>query len=336
MDPSKLPKIEVDLKTYKMLVCIVLPIAIACIIAGIIYLIIRISNVRKYRQEQARQYRIRCEASTSLGIRLPENVRVTTNSVFHTIGYFELGYPSWGVSKSDGTRDLRRKNNSIIYKPTVISINWWILSCDTPLDGYRLVLDLRRAGNNISLCTEELQKRDRSISTKEVQSCSLELADIFSRYQNAPTDFESFCANLYRSLGWQAQTTPAVRDGGYDLSMRRPDGHRFIAECKCYAPQNHVGRPVIQKLLGANAVELADGLMVITTSSFTPDARSFASETNVELVDGKKLVRLCRQAWGNRRNDRKETDTQNFEPATQLTSSEILAHYPADMRVEFV
>lgn len=329
-----LPTIEVDQTAYTLLMFIVLPISIACAIGALCYLIVKIANEHKLRQRRQYLEQLRLEASNSLGITFPATVEITKNSTYLSVGFFELGYPSWGISKSDGTRDLRHKHNSIIYNPTVICVGQWVLRCNTPLDGYRLVLNLRQAGNQISLCAEEIQKRDENTRRRRTQIQRLNLRDIYTKFQDAPTDFEAFCANLYRSLSWRAQTTPAVRDGGFDISLRRPDGLRYIAECKCYAQQNHVGRPVLQKLLGANAIEHADGMIVITTSSFTPDAKEFASQTGIELVDGAKLTRLCRQAWGDSQNLKSKQDFHDQENEIRLTDWDILSHYPKDMRVE--
>ena len=304
---------------------------IICAAIVIAFLIAFIRTKRKEKLARARQEAIRSEACNSLGITIPRNVRITENSIDRAIGIFELGFPSWGVAKADGTRDRRKRHNTIIYSPTVISVRKWILSCNSPLDGYALVLNLRQAGNEIALCTEEIQKRDARYQRRELQIKSDNLNEIIERYRDTPTEFESFCAQLYRSLKWRANTTPAVRDGGFDLTMRRPDGLRYIAECKCYSPQNHVGRPIVQKLLGANAVQKADGMMLITTSSFTSDAREYARQVGIELVDGKKLVRLCRQAWSNSYNGQEKPIGKD---TAQLTTADILAHYPMDMRVE--
>ena len=50
-----------------------------------------------------------------------------------------------------------------------------------------------------------------------------------------PAGFEGFCADMFRSLGYTTEVTPASRDGGYDILLRGRDGVMSIVECKCYA-----------------------------------------------------------------------------------------------------
>lgn len=151
------------------------------------------------------------------------------------------------------------------------------------------------------------------------------VSGIVSRFAGTPTAFEGFCADLYRALGWKAETTQAVNDGGLDIRMTSPEGVSYIAECKCFDPSHHVGRPVIQKLHGASAIEQAQGMMVITTSTFTKGAMDYAADVGVDLVDGPRLMKLCNQAWG---GGKKVTVP---ESEWRLTKQDILQHIPTDM-----
>ena len=88
----------------------------------------------------------------------------------------------------------------------------------------------------------------------------------------------------------------------------------------------HIGRPIIQKLQGANIVERAQGMMLITTSAFFAEAIKYAQQVGVNLVDGNQLVALCQQAFG--------TNAQATIPesAFTLTRADIMARIPKDMR----
>ena len=90
---------------------------------------------------------------------------------------------------------------------------------------------------------EEIEKRRVLESRLADRRAALDIDGLIARFKDRPTDFEPFCAELFRTLGWQAQTTPPVRDGGFDLRLRRSDGTTYIAECKCYDRRHHVGRP---------------------------------------------------------------------------------------------
>ena len=88
-----------------------------------------------------------------------------------------------------------------------------------------------------------------------------------------------------------AKLTPPTNDGGYDISLTR-GGEKTIVECKCYSIGHKVGRPNIQKLVGANNVVLADKMIFITTSDFSGAAISYAEEVEVKLINGNKLMEL--------------------------------------------
>ncbi|WP_195634996.1 restriction endonuclease [Blautia massiliensis (ex Durand et al. 2017)] len=60
----------------------------------------------------------------------------------------------------------------------------------------------------------------------------------------------------------------------------------------CYSIGHKVGRPNIQKLVGANNVVLADKMIFITTSDFSGVAISYAEEVEVKLINGNKLMEL--------------------------------------------
>ena len=109
--------------------------------------------------------------------------------------------------------------------------------------------------------------------------------------------------------------------------MRGETGATAIVECKCYARNHHVGRPVVQKLHGANATVGAQEMMVVTTSSFTQGAVEYAAQTGVRLIDGPQLLSLCRRAWPS------ESSPLSFPTtATWLTDGDIMARIPTDLQ----
>ena len=87
-----------------------------------------------------------------------------------------------------------------------------------------------------------------------------------------------------------------MRDGGIDLRMSR-EGRTYIVECKCYDRSHRAGRPVAQKLQGANAVERAGRMVVVTTSTFSPRTRSTRGPGG-RRAHRRRLITMCRRAWG--------------------------------------
>ena len=57
-----------------------------------------------------------------------------------------------------------------------------------------------------------------------------------------------------------------------------------------------VGGDVVRELYGVMAAKGATGGFVVTSGSFTDDAKSFADGRNVKLVDGHRLFGLIKQA----------------------------------------
>ena len=88
----------------------------------------------------------------------------------------------------------------------------------------------------------------------------------------------------------------------------------------------YVGRPVVQKLHGANATVGAQEMMVVTTSSFTQGAVDYAARTGVHLIDGTQLLSLCRRAWPS------QSSPLSFPTAEAwLTDDDIMARIPMDL-----
>lgn len=246
--------------------------------------------------DQILQLVLRIAFGRAYSVRVPFSVRVGVDLHPDDVGSFSMGYPQWRSAKKDGTRDRRTNDLHVIKNRTLILIDGWKLCGKNPFEAYGLVRDLRRNGQVVVPCQEERLKRSEAASQILRRRDSGSIDDIISAFEDRPTDFEGFCADMFRTLGWTAETTPPTNDGGYDISMRGETGATAIVECKCYARNHHVGRPVVQKLHGANATVGAQEMMVVTTSSFTQGAVEYAAQTGVRLIDGPQLLSLCRRA----------------------------------------
>lgn len=288
---------------------------------------------RKERSEKLRKLRasLRVEFEEKYGVILPNTAVVkkrveVRNSPNPERGILTLGYPEWEFSKKDGTRDFRHKDNAILDNTSDLEIDEWVVEDENPFFMYCLALDLRENGHEVKYCREEQEKhdkvKDKALDIRKAQS----IVSIVSEFKDNPANFENYCADLFRLAGWEVEVTPPTRDGGFDLRLIDKEGVVFLAECKCYAPSNRIGRPVIQKLQGANVLENADGLLVITTSNFTKEARDYAGKTGVILLDGEDLLDLQKEAFSQRRE---ESLTKDYHT---LTAVDILNNIPGDMR----
>ena len=105
-----------------------------------------------------------------------------------------------------------------------------------------------------------------------------------------PYQFEKFIGDYFRDCGYTVHQTKRSNDGGKDLVMYK-GGQTYYVEVKRYAKNNSIQRPLIQKLVGACHPAGARGIFV-TTSYFSSGAISEARRSNIELIDGKRLMQL--------------------------------------------
>lgn len=238
-----------------------------------------IGKTKKYRF--SRRYQIR---------RLPKGVKIKMGRRPRKNRYI-LNYPFWASSKKDGTADLRMRDNEIIWGKSFLFVDGAVLEFDKPYELLGVVKDLRRQGVEIQLSKEEKEKYAKLKKKRAFFAQGYDIQKIIDSYEEHPTDFEKLCALLFQKMGYHTQVTAKSNDGGYDIVLWKNQS-KAIVECKCYSAGNKIGRPAIQKLVGANNTALADGMVFITTSEFSSYAVSYAKEAGVELVDGRRLLSL--------------------------------------------
>jgi restriction system protein len=118
----------------------------------------------------------------------------------------------------------------------------------------------------------------------------------------SPSFFERLVVKLLVSMGYGGSIADAGKaigktgDEGIDGTIKEDKlGLDIIyIQAKRWAPCNVVGRPEIQKFVGALAGQGAKKGIFITTSDFTKDARDYVpkNETKIVLIDGKMLAQL--------------------------------------------
>jgi hypothetical protein len=108
--------------------------------------------------------------------------------------------------------------------------------------------------------------------------------------------FEEFIKGLLQRMGFRTQMTKASGDGGVDIIavLDKPFvGGRYLIQCKRYGRENLVGAPTVRDFFGAvNADRNAVKGILITTSGFTDQAKEFAANVGLELIDGEALAAL--------------------------------------------
>ena len=119
-------------------------------------------------------------------------------------------------------------------------------------------------------------------------------------YNLAPRQFEILVAEIFEEKGYNVELTQETRDGGKDLIIvdKGAIGNFMIyAECKRYAPDNPVGVRVVSDLLGRVFADKVTAGIVITSSYFSPDAKTFTEQVKhqMSLVDFVKLNQWMNQ-----------------------------------------
>lgn len=119
---------------------------------------------------------------------------------------------------------------------------------------------------------------------------------------SSPGFFEKLVVELLVKMGYGGSRRDAARavggsgDEGIDgiIDEDRLGLDTIYIQAKKWKEDSTVGRPEIQKFVGALQGQRAKKGIFITTTRFTDDAKSYASniDTKVVLIDGKRLANL--------------------------------------------
>ncbi len=101
---------------------------------------------------------------------------------------------------------------------------------------------------------------------------------------------------MLQKMGFRSEMTSVTGDGGIDIiavSEKPIVGGRYLIQCKRFAAGNLVGAPAVREFYGAlTADKKAVKGIFITTSGFTKQARDFAENLPLELIDADSLHEL--------------------------------------------
>jgi restriction system protein len=106
-----------------------------------------------------------------------------------------------------------------------------------------------------------------------------------------PEQFEQWCANRLRALGYTVRHVGGQGDHGIDLFAEK-DRELVVVQCKRFTGRRTVGEPQIRDLFGAMHAERAARAIVITAGYFTAEARDWAKGKPIDLWDIDRIVKL--------------------------------------------
>jgi restriction system protein len=105
--------------------------------------------------------------------------------------------------------------------------------------------------------------------------------------------FELVCAGLFERLGFTAKTATKGADGGIDIHLFKHPAKQAISivQCKAWNESSKVGVRHIRELHGVMASEkVAEGIFA-TTATFSKEAKEYARENHIDLLDGRALLK---------------------------------------------
>jgi restriction system protein len=98
--------------------------------------------------------------------------------------------------------------------------------------------------------------------------------------------YEELIAELIRDMGYEVTLTKATRDGGKDIlaSIKTEMGDFLcLVEAKHYREDRKVGVSLVRELYGTLCDYQANSAMLVTTSSYSPDAKALQQKHQYQL-----------------------------------------------------
>lgn len=109
-----------------------------------------------------------------------------------------------------------------------------------------------------------------------------------------PYEFEEFVAKVWDGMGYETEVTQGAQDRGIDVVAEKaePYNKKSLIQAKRKGDGNKVSAPTVRKCSGLKHDNGVDEVLIVTTTSFTSQAREEADKYNVKLIGGKKLLEL--------------------------------------------
>ncbi|WP_410665716.1 restriction endonuclease [Amycolatopsis sp. lyj-84] len=143
-----------------------------------------------------------------------------------------------------------------------------------------------------------LRHRTRARDAQERWELEVVRSQEIARYHAmGATEFEQALAFLCSRDGCSnAGATGRAGDLGADVVAYTPDGRKIVLQAKRYISTNKVTGPDLQRFGGTCfSVHRAGVAAVVTTSTFTKQAREYAGQMGIRLFDAHALA-----AWASR------------------------------------
>lgn len=107
-------------------------------------------------------------------------------------------------------------------------------------------------------------------------------------------EFELWVAEYFRKRGYEVQTTKTTGDHGIDLLLYKAKKITGVIQCKNW--EASIGEPIVRDFYGSMLSVKAPEGYVITTSSFTQQAKDFIQGKPIKLIDMEELLKLAEKS----------------------------------------
>ncbi len=108
-----------------------------------------------------------------------------------------------------------------------------------------------------------------------------------------PRQFQALCKALFAPTGAEAQTTPRQPEGTLDIRLFSQRERTPVTMVRCmHTPGNPVDVPELRRFLADIASQRLRHGTFATSSTFTPEALDFASDSGFSALDGGNLVAM--------------------------------------------
>lgn len=175
----------------------------------------------------------------------------------------------------------------LAYLGTVLEKRKTLAKAEAERASFQRQLEATRAAETERARQAEEKRLHRIATTSQSADTARQLSFM------SGTEFEDFVSAFLQHEGYEVRQTGGTGGQGVDMLIRS-DNRTIALQLKRYSAP--VGNKAVQEAFSGMFHHGADEAWVITTSSFTPSAKSLARSTGVKLVDGQELIRWLRDA----------------------------------------
>lgn len=195
----------------------------------------------------------------------------------------------------------RRTRRGLSCQSVIIRVIWAVLVPlavllqlvkHAPVIGVPLLLAAFAAGGVYVVRRVRNAEQQRLEAARNAQIREVRSREIARYHTLGSTEFEHAIAYLCKRDGCTiVKVNGGSGDFGADVTATAPDGRRIVIQCKRYGPTHKVGSPEMQRFGGTCfTYHHAHIAVMVTTSTFTQQAASYAATQGIRLCDEQALA----------------------------------------------